>query len=238
MEILQKNKSQSSLHEAIEQIKRAFSRPFDPDQQERLLLYFSLLHQWNKSINLTGIKEPELLVYKHLGDTLLFDRAIPPKASNLLDIGTGAGIPGLLLKILRPNLNVVLAEAVKKKCSFLRYVISVLDLSDIHIEEKRLEANKPPEHMPAPGFDVIVSQAAGSLKWLLNLSLPLLKQKGTIIAIKGPAVADELSELEENVKQLGLSVKVAKDRLPILDHTRMIIHIIKEEKSQPMKENP
>ena len=237
MEILRKNKSQLSLHEAIGRIERAFLRPIEPGQKEKLLLYFSLLHQWNKSINLTGIKEQEHLVYKHLGDTLLFDKAIPSKVSNLLDIGTGAGIPGLLLKILRPNLNVVLAEAVKKKCSFLRYAISVLDLPKIHIEEKRLEANKPPEHMPAHGFDVIVSQAAGSLKWLFNLSFPILKQQGAIIALKGPAVADELSSVKEYAQKLEFSIKAEKDRLPILDHTRMIIHIIKEEKHQPMEKN-
>ncbi len=232
MVTLQTNNCQTSLHKAIEQVEESFSVSFDKgDKKEKLLLYFSLLYQWNKSINLTGIKEPELLVYKHLGDTLLFDKLISPDVSNLLDIGTGAGIPGLLLKILRPNLNVVLAEAIKKKCSFLRYVASLLRLKDIFIDEKRISPPDPPTTVlqrQDHGFDTITSLAAGSLRWLIDTSLPFLSSGGQIVTLKGPSIKKELHLLRQMAGSKGVLIKSEELTLPILEHKRVALIIEKD----------
>ncbi len=225
MGILQTKSNQSSLYKAIEQVERAFSITLGEEQKERLYAYFSLLNQWNKSINLTGIKDPKLLVYKHLGDSLLFDKIIPKDVVSLLDIGTGAGIPGLLLKILRPELKVVLAEYVKKKCSFLRYAISILGLSDIVVEEKKIGPDNPPIKIDecCDGYEVIVSLAAGSLKWLLEISSPFLSSSGEIIALKGPSVYKELPSAKQTALSMGLNMELDELTLPILKHKRVAV---------------
>ncbi len=203
---------------------KAFGRDTDNVQKDRLLAYFSTLHKWNQSINLTGIKEEKELVYKHLGDTLLLDRLLDKKYKSLLDIGTGAGIPGLIMKILRPQLHVVLAEAVKKKCSFLRYVASILKLpGDLFIEEKKITPSNPPEGMPPGGFDAVVSQATGSLSWLLDVSDGLCARHGIILALKGPRAQKELKEAEEKLSKMGLKAETKSYTLPILGHERVLV---------------
>jgi len=212
------------LSDAIDEVSRAFGRTLDQGQKKGLLLYFSNLHQWNRSINLTGIKDDRELVYKHLGDTLILDTALDKECKTLLDIGTGAGIPGLIMKILRPDLYVVLAEALKKKCSFLRYMASVLNFrKGLYIEEKKLGPSDPPENMPSTGFDAIVSQATGSLSWLVDLSEGFLARHGNIFALKGPKVQKELPEAEKVAREKGLEIEMKEYTLPILGHERVLV---------------
>ncbi len=209
--------------EAIRTVSRAFDFPLSSSQERNLLTYFSTLHDWNRSINLTGIREPDILVYKHLGDSLIFESFTDKAAGSLLDIGTGQGVPGLVLKIIRPDIYVVLAEAVKKKCSFLRYVSSLLRLTGIEVEEGRLEKGARPKGTPDEGFDMVVSQAAGSLEWLLNLSAPLVSEKGKIASLKGPSVKKEINVIKEKARRLGFGVVAKEIVLPVLNHERIMV---------------
>ena len=209
--------------EAIRTVSRAFDFPFNSRQERDLLTYFSTLHEWNRSINLTGIREPELLVYKHLGDSLIFESFTDEEAGSLLDIGTGPGVPGLVLKIIRPDLYVVLAEAVKKKCSFLRYVSSLLRLTGIEVEEERLEKGGRPKDAPEGGFDMVVSQAAGSLEWLLDLSAPLVSERGKVASLKGPSAKKEINIIKEKARRLGFGVVAKEIVLPVLNHERIMV---------------
>ncbi len=209
--------------EAIRTVSRAFDFPFNSRQERDLLTYFSTLHEWNRSINLTGIREPELLVYKHLGDSLIFESFTDEEAGSLLDIGTGPGVPGLVLKIIRPDLYVVLAEAVKKKCSFLRYVSSLLRLTGIEVEEERLEKGERPKDAPEGGFDMVVSQAAGSLEWLLDLSAPLVSERGKVASLKGPSAKKEINIIKEKARRLGFGVVAKEIVLPVLNHERIMV---------------
>ncbi len=209
--------------EAIRTVSRAFDFPLSSSQERNLLTYFSTLHDWNRSINLTGIREPDILVYKHLGDSLIFESFTDKAAGSLLDIGTGQGVPGLVLKIIRPDIHVVLAEAVKKKCSFLRYVSSLLRLTGIEVEEGRLEKGARPKGTPEGGFDMVVSQAAGSLEWLLNLSAPLVSEKGKIASLKGPSVKKEINVIKEKARRLGFGVVAKEIVLPVLNHERIMV---------------
>ena len=222
METLQTRIKSQKLHEHIEKVLKAFKRDISQEKKGHLERYFLELSRWNEKINLTGIRDIEKLVLKHLGDTLLFEKYLPKNLSSLLDIGTGAGVPGLLLKILRPELEVFLAEAVKKKCSFLEFIIATLGLKDIHVINKRING-KGFSKMPPKGLDVITSQATGSIQWLFELSKPLLSEKGIILTLKGPSFKEELKDKEISFGSFRL--KSFEERLPLLNHQRVMVVI-------------
>ncbi len=211
------------MSEAIEAVQKAFGLSFGQRKKQQLLQYFINLNKWNKSINLTGIKDETALVYKHLGDSLLLERYLKREQKSMLDIGTGPGVPGLVIKIVRPELYIVLAEAVRKKCSFLRYISSILKPSDLFIEEKRIGPESPPMNMPQGGFDVITSQATGSLKWLLQISRPFLSKTGEIIGLKGPSVSTEMEEVKQLAEKANFLVRLEKREVPLLGHQRAVV---------------
>ncbi len=222
-----KNSFQKKLTNYIEQVLIAFDIEVEPETKERLVTYFLQLYLWNRSKNLTGIKDLDILIYKHLGDSLILLKHLDNHLETMLDIGTGQGVPGLIVKILRPNLKVVLAEASKKKCSFLKFVIALLRLKDIKVCEKRIDPKNPPCLFENSGFDVIVSQATGALSWLVDISHPFLKDGGKIISLKGPKGLYEVEELKKIFKKRGqmLIIDVIEEHLPILDQKRLLIFI-------------
>jgi len=226
LETLQKNPSQKRLFNYIEETIKASNVEVDFEAKERLLLYFSQLFLWNKSKNLTGIKEPSLMVYKHLGDTLILFRHQPNAIETMLDIGTGQGVPGLLIKILKPQLKVSLADASKKKCSFLRFIIALLNLRNIKVSEKRITAQEPPSMFEDKAFDLIVSQATGTLSWLVRTARPFLKENGHIIALKGPKGIYEVEELRFLYdKKQPPKIEIIDEQLPLLNQKRLLISI-------------
>ncbi len=159
----------------------------------------------------------------HLGDTVLLFKALPEGTKTVLDIGTGAGVPGLLLKILAPELEVVLTDAVRKKVSFLKSVIIKLGLEGVWAEHGRVGDRDFPAQRPTEGFDLIVSRAVGRIDMLLELALPLLSSSGVVVAMKGPEGARELKDVRDLIQKLGLEVEVTEERLPILGHRRNLI---------------
>jgi len=223
LETLQTNKSSQRLSEALETVQTAFGLSLGQHKKQQLLQYFINLHRWNKSINLTGIRDDRTLVYKHLGDSLVLGQYLKKEQKSLLDIGTGPGVPGLVIKIVRPDLYVVLAEAVRKKCSFLRYISSILRPSDLFIEEKRIGPESPPLNIPEGGFDVITSQATGSLKWLFQIARPFLSKAGEIIALKGPSVKVEMEEAKLLAEKEGFFIGIEENKVPILEHERAVV---------------
>ncbi len=162
-------------------------------------------------------------MFKHLGDTLVLAHELPVNTGTLLDIGSGAGVPGLLLKILRPELEVVLVDAVRKKVSFLRTIIARLDLEGIKAEHGRVGDTGVPARMPAEGFDLITSRALGSIPCLIKMALPLLSPSGLITAMKGPGGPEELEESMDIVREKRLEVKILEKHLPVLGHGRCLI---------------
>ncbi len=193
--------------------------------------YFEQLQKWNRSMNLTAIKDPQELIIKHLGDTLLMLPCIPREASSLLDIGSGAGVPGLIVKILRPGLEVVLVDAKRKKVSFLKAVIAALGLKGISAEHGRVGDKGVPRQRPVAGFDIITARALASLRKLIRIAAPLLSSKGAILAMKGPKGLTELDEARALIRKLGLDCKVIEGKLPILGHQRIVI-VLRHDSSQ------
>ena len=212
---------------ALQLLQQAGIKP-TPKLLSQINLYIEQLQTWNKSINLTGIHDPEELLIKHLGDTLLLLPYIPDNAQTLLDIGSGAGVPGLILKLLRPELKITLVEATRKKVSFLKTVIFKLGLSGIVAEHGRIGDQGVPKHKPPKGFDVITARALTSLELLIDLAIPLLASHGKLLAMKGPKGMSELKASQQKLQQYGLIAKAQEAKLPILGHKRVIIEVEKK----------
>lgn len=212
--------------EIIDRLLKAFEVECSHRARAQLQLYFDHLQQWNRTVNLTGLKGREEMVKKHLADSLLLLKHLPSKAGTLMDIGTGPGVPGLLIKIMRPDLDVTLVESVKKKCSFMRFVIARLGLERVFVEQIRISPGHPPESLPPEGFHVIVSQAAGSLCWLWQTGRPFLAEGGVVIALKGPRVEEELEELmseHDGCGPLRPRIETLRHRLPETGWTRNLV---------------
>jgi 16S rRNA (guanine527-N7)-methyltransferase len=150
-----------------------------PEKIDLFAIHGAELIRWNQKTNLTAITEPKGVAVKHFLDSIAPVRMIPAGAS-VLDIGSGGGFPGIPLKILNPSLAVILIDAVRKKVSFLKHVIRLLGLAGIDACHLRAE-----EFHQKPQFDVVVSRALFSLEVLISQALPLLKEGGLIIALKG-----------------------------------------------------
>jgi 16S rRNA (guanine527-N7)-methyltransferase len=142
-------------------------------------LYYKELLQWNAKMNLTAITGPEEAAIKHFLDSLLVAKHVPLSGS-LVDIGSGAGFPGLPLKIVQPGLQVVLVEAVRKKASFLRQVVRLLRLEGVEVYNGRVEDLDRPA-----AFDYATSRAFSEFALFCRLAAPLLKPGGVLVAMKG-----------------------------------------------------
>jgi len=158
-----------------------------------LLDYLALLVRWNRTYNLTAVRDPREMVDKHLLDSLAMHAHIDAIASAggaLADLGTGAGLPGIPLAIAKPGLRVTLVESNGKKARFMREAIRRLGLSDVRVAESRIEA------LDEPGaFDAITARALATLPLIVELGGHLLKPGGRLLAMKGVHPADEIAAL-------------------------------------------
>jgi 16S rRNA (guanine527-N7)-methyltransferase len=155
-------------------------------------LYLQELLEWNKTFNLTGIRDPEDIVIKHFVDSLTPLPYLEP-SDGLLDIGSGAGFPSLPLKIAAPELQVQLVEANRKKVSFLKHLIRTLKLESVTVLHSRFEHIKPPDQP----FNTIISRAFTRLEPLLKLVAPLMVSGNTLVAMLGPTNAQDHPEFAD-----------------------------------------
>jgi 16S rRNA (guanine527-N7)-methyltransferase len=177
--------------------------------QQKMLDYLALLQKWNKVYNLTAVRDPLEMVTLHLLDSLSILPYI--KAKNLLDVGSGAGLPGIVLAICIPNLQVTTIDTVQKKVIFMRHVKGELGLDNLTVVHDRAENFKPNEK-----FDVIISRAFSEIGLLMKLSKHLLAKNGKWLAMKGTTPHDEL---------VGISHKVVPLKVAGLDAERHLIII-------------
>jgi 16S rRNA (guanine527-N7)-methyltransferase len=200
---------------------------FTEKQLEQFSLYFDLLIETNKVMNLTAITEPEEVAVKHIIDSLLaYDEKIFP-GKLLADVGTGAGFPGIPLKIYCPELKVVLLDSLAKRLKFLETVIERLGLEDISCVHLRAEdAGQNKDHREK--YDLVTARAVARLSVLSEYCLPLVKQGGYFIAMKGSKFKEEIAEGLTAVSILGGEIVSAEEvKLPGLDDGRAIIKIRK-----------
>ncbi|MEN6587703.1 MAG: 16S rRNA (guanine(527)-N(7))-methyltransferase RsmG [Sulfuricella sp.] len=164
-------------------------------QRDRLLSYIALLQKWNKVYNLTAVRDPENMLYQHLLDSL----AVLPYVGEgrLLDVGSGAGLPGIPLAIVRPELQITLLDSNHKKTTFLRQACIELELSKVEVECVRVDTYAPPQL-----FDAVISRAFSDLSEFVRLSAHLCRPGGTLLAMKGVYPHDELAQLPGEFRQV------------------------------------
>jgi 16S rRNA (guanine527-N7)-methyltransferase len=164
-----------------------------PGHAPRLLAYLALLLRWNAAYNLTAIRDPREMVTKHLLDSLAMHAFVDPLAAGggaLADLGTGAGLPGIPLAIVKPGLRVTLVESAGKKARFMRQAVRELGLADVRVAGSRIEA------LDEPGaYAAITARALATLPLILELGGHLLADDGVLLAMKGVHPADELAAL-------------------------------------------
>ena len=184
--------------------------------QQQLLAYIALIEKWNKVYNLTAIRAQEQMIYEHLLDSLAAAPHVLP--GSLLDLGSGAGLPGIPLGIARSDLKVTLLESNRKKCAFLRQAVIELRLAGLEIACERAEA-----YRPARAFDSVIARAFADLKTIAALGMPLLRPGGRLLAMKGVEPVDELAALGS-----PLAVEsVVRLHVPGLDAERHLVIMTK-----------
>lgn len=190
--------------------------------------FYNILVEENTKYNLTNITDKDMAYLKHFYDSLTIVKVINLNNQSLCDIGTGAGFPGLVLKILFPNLEITLVEATEKRCKFLELVINKLDLKKINVVNERAEiySQKVREY-----FDIVTSRAVAPLKHLLEYSIPLVKVDGYYIAMKGN-IEKEIENINNYYEKLNITkIKEEQFLLPIENSNRTIILYKKEKKT-------
>lgn len=175
--------------------------------KQKLNRYGSLLLEWNEKMNLTAIKEPEEVLFKHFYDCILFFKNVEvPKNASVIDVGTGAGFPGLVLKIVRPDLKVTLLDSLNKRLVFLNTVINELGLTDIQTVHLRAEdGGKSPIHREK--YDIVCARAVANLPVLLEYCTPFVKVGGSFVAMKGPSLNEEIEKCKNAIKELKVEKK-------------------------------
>lgn len=207
-----------------------------PEKQiAQLIRYYELLAEWNQVMNLTAITEYEDVMKKHFIDSLSLVKAYDMNgASSLMDVGTGAGFPGLVLKIAFPGCRVTLLDSLNKRIQFLNAVINELGLTDVEAVHGRAEDFARPGKL-RESFDLCVSRAVASLAALSEYCLPFVKKGGFFIAYKSEKISDEITQAANAIALLGGKVTEKKEfLLPDSDIYRCLF-VIKKEKETPKK---
>jgi len=204
---------------------KAVGVQLNPHIIKMLLIYFNELKGWNQKLNLTSLQDDRAIIIDHFIDSLSVVPHLPP-TGHLLDIGSGAGFPGLPIKIARPELTVTLIEAKRKKINFLKQVILLLHLSHIAIVHGRIETVVSENQ--CGGFDMVIARAFAKLETVLKLAHPLLRTGGQLIAMKGREGDKELITARGLMRSLSMKVvKKVELQLPETDKKRGLFFLMK-----------
>ena len=222
------------LNDFIEELEKIDIKLTDK-QLNQLEKYFELLIEYNKVMNLTGITEKDQVYLKHFYDSLTLIKVINLKNYNsLCDIGTGAGFPGLVLKIVFPNLKVTLLDSLNKRIEFLKEVSNQLGLENIEIVHSRAEEYALKNKNK---FEITTARAVAHLSILLEYSIPMTKEGGYFIALKGN-LESEIKEIDNALKELNTKLDSKIEFiLPVENSKRTIVKFIKikDNKKYPRK---
>ena len=192
------------------------------DQAARLLDYQKELRRWNEKINLIGPGQHEEQVVIHLVDSLAALKFIPETPLDVLDLGSGAGLPGVVMAIMRPRWRVTMAEARTKRADFIRHVVRRLGIENAEVDRIRIGKERPVYSGEA--FDLATFRALGHLKDVLPLVMPYVRASGKILAYKGPGGLNEWAETETIIAGTGLRlVAIEEIVLPFLDRKRIFL---------------
>lgn len=199
------------------------------EQLESFKKYYKLLTKWNEKINLTAITKEEDVITKHFADSLTILKYIP-NGSKVIDVGTGAGFPGIPLKVANKSLDVTLLDSLNKRILFLDEVIKELDLKNIQTIHGRAE-EVAHDKTHREQYDIAVCRAVAKLNVLAEYMLPYLKVGGTFICMKGPNIDEEIETSKKAINLLG--GKIEKMESFELEENQRNIIIIRKEKQSP-----
>jgi 16S rRNA (guanine527-N7)-methyltransferase len=198
---------------------------FSAKHLECFSIYLQELNQWRKRINLSSRKDDREIIIKDFLDSLTIVKYLPLNTS-FMDLGSGAGFPGIPLKIVRPDLKLLLLEATRKKVFFLKDVQRVLELGGIEI--RWTGEDRGVEDLSGI-FDFVASRAFGFLLKLAEEGIPFLKKGGILLAMKGKKGREELEESLSSLEKMGLNLFFQEEiRLPYLNHQRTLIGLKKD----------
>lgn len=209
------------------------------EQYDKFIKYMRLVQEWNQKINLTAITEDEEFIKKHFIDCIKAFKSDELKsAKTLIDVGTGAGFPGLPIAIMREDLNVTLLDSLNKRINFLNIVINELGLKNVVTIHSRAEDGARKKEL-RENFDIATSRAVANMTVLSEFCLPYVKVGGHFVALKGPAIEDELKDSRNALGVLGGRLKqVIELEIEDTDLKHNVVIVSKEKecpKSYPRK---
>ena len=181
------------------------------DVKKKLLRYYELLIEWNSRINLTAITDPEGVAARHFADSILGAGFIPGNA-RLIDVGTGAGFPGIPLKLVRPDIGLTLLDSLNKRLIFLQEVIKELGIEAELVHMRAEDAGKDPVYREK--FDAAASRAVAGTDRIAEWTLPLVKVNGISLMYKGPSAEEELKTASGIIKDLRAAAKIESFSTP------------------------
>lgn len=194
---------------------------------DEFFLYKNLLLEWNEKINLTAITDEKDIIIKHFIDCLTIAKFRNLEGKNVADIGTGAGFPGLVLKIFFKDCNMYLIDALNKRINFLKEVSNQINLNNVNFIHARAE-DLGKEKIYRENFDFCISRAVANLSVLAEYDLPFVKIGGEFIALKGPSVEEEIYDAKNAIKILGGEISDIKSiKLPFSDIEHKLVFIQK-----------
>jgi 16S rRNA (guanine527-N7)-methyltransferase len=213
----------------VESVKSLLGFRLSKEQISALRIYEADLLDWNERISLTAIRDPEEVRAKHFLDSLTvllaWERRSPPE--RLIDVGTGAGFPGLVLKLIWPGTRVTLVESIHKKADFCRHIVDRLSLEQVHVLSERAEVvGQNPAHRHS--YDLAVARAVARMPILMEYLLPLVHNNGIVMAMKGESAPAETQSAENAIHLMGGKLhKLVHVELPGVVEERFIVVVNK-----------
>ena len=202
------------------------------EQINKFIKYMDLLKEWNKKINLTAIKDDIEIVKKHFIDSIsIVKSGVLKDGMSLIDVGTGAGFPGIPIKIIMPKMRILLLDSLSKRVKYLNEVVTTLELKDIEVIHGRAEEySKKPEFREK--FDIATARAVANLSTLSEYCIPYVKINGFFIAMKGPSIDEEMQSGKNAFGSLGGKfVEIVKTEIPGEDFNHRIVVVEKIKKT-------
>jgi 16S rRNA (guanine527-N7)-methyltransferase len=196
-------------------------------EKARFGRFLELLYQANQRMNLTAIREPAQAWRRHVLESLAWLGHLDD-VKNLADVGSGGGLPGMVLAIARPELSITLIEATGKKARFLREAAEQLQLANVTVVNDRAE-NVGQDRRHRQRYDRVAARAVGPMRVLLELTLPLVKTGGRLLAMKGAQVAEELRDAGDALMLLGGGQVELYEALPGLDDEAVLVEVVKDQ---------
>ena len=224
----------SQIEELLAESCKKINIELTEKQIKQFMDYKDMLLEWNEKFNLTAITDEREIILKHFVDCLAISAGAELAGKKIIDVGTGAGFPGVPVKIAFTDTQMTLLDSLNKRITFLEELKNKLGLENVTCIHSRAEDGGTDKNL-REGFDLCISRAVANLAVLSEYCLPFVKVGGCFISMKGPDVKDELNESEKAIKVLGGEVKVVKlINIPETDINHSLI-IIKKIKPTPSK---